>query len=937
MADYEADPYLKTSIAAQNKFTEVLEAARAKRASLTNVNYNPVATEVNENAISRGLYSVGSAVRQTRNILTGDEAAIAEQQLIDSIYRRDNPSSQAAQELYKAYTSASRPEEQNTLANSFNEAGRGIENVGKKIVDDGWGKLLDNISALAGGVATQLPNMVIPLATTVAGGALGSLAGPVGTGAGAVAGATLGNSIVGSTEAISESLNEAGINPADRKAVQEHFSNKDTINDVIKKDIIKSAIIGVVDVATLKLGGAALAKPVELATERALVKLGIDVTDKIAVNKAIKTGAVKELVEADPLYNAAIKRANIGVGVSEFAGEGVGEGLGTYGAYDKIDVPSAVLESFSSAGQSGATYAGQKLYAEATSPLKTKQEENQRKQLNQDALAETASKTGNVGDLANPQSEAYNPAVAVASLIKNSQLDTATDNIKEANREKALGIIDGLEGEIFSLNNLIADKDTLTSTIQRAEAKKATLDPSDPMVQGLDTIIAQQTQLLNQPERPTSEIKQIKTRIAKLDKELTNANQAFETFEAIVTGKRSTEDIITEANKPVSVDTPADTGSVDKVISLAMRSPDTFSSEEGRAQLQAIVDNPSNAATPEQRNYFKEFISAKAAEAAAKKLDQVNKDIFFGSDKSSTEKYIGINQYRENVNKALSKGNEGKAKNELAKLVRFAEAHAQKLSIAKAAKQKVEDSIQKQQRRNFSIAATENGEWELIEQKISNPPGSTNKEKLNAINTVTGKNYNRYITINGKSDTLIEAIESEVTALNAAVKEMKTGIDYVSTKKPKKDNTITKPETKTTEETPAKEVKEDKPVSKTPTEVKKDESISNKTEAPREKTKEKENTEPTTGASTRSDRSVGQSKVAEETVQETEGTGRIEFNARRLKALDEVSLVREEDVPTEVDGYIETVIKSVKVTDLINAFNKKVDEINAAIKCVKAS
>lgn len=240
-----------------------------------------------------------------------------------------------------------------------------------------------NLQAMGAGLLEQVPNMVAPVAGMAAGAAGGAAAGSAIPGVGNVAGglaggwagASLGNTAIEGGGMVQAALQKAGIDPQNTAAVQQYLrENGDTL---LGQAGVKGSIIGAVDTLTAGVGGRILNAPARAAVDRALTTMGVDLADKAAVGAAMKTPEFAGYISRDAAYKAAKTGGanlarNAGVAAldpaGEFAGEFVGQGVAT-GEWDTKD---AALEAFSSLGQSGAMFAGQKAYQAATRPLRGK-------------------------------------------------------------------------------------------------------------------------------------------------------------------------------------------------------------------------------------------------------------------------------------------------------------------------------------------------------------------------------------------------------------------------------------------------------------------------------------------------------------------------------------------------------------------------------------
>ena len=325
-----------------------------------------------DNALVRGWKSMSNSVGITKDLATGDAAAVARRVKEFDDYNRVNPGSQQGQELSKAW------EQGDGITG-------GIAGVAGEIAKDwkeapnwvgGVRSVAGNAKAMGEGLVAQVPNMLAPMAGMVGGGvAGGAAAGPVGLAAGAWAGASAGNTLVEGGGMLMDRLNKAGINPQDTAAVEKF--TREQGDAALGDAAIKGAIIGAVDAATAGAGGKILSAPARAAADRALAKMGVDRADDAAVKAAQKSDAFKDLVANDAAFKAASTGAgnvarNVGVAAldpaGEFAGEFVGQGVAT----GDWDTKNAALEAISSMGQSALMYGGQKAYQGATSPLRGK-------------------------------------------------------------------------------------------------------------------------------------------------------------------------------------------------------------------------------------------------------------------------------------------------------------------------------------------------------------------------------------------------------------------------------------------------------------------------------------------------------------------------------------------------------------------------------------
>lgn len=259
-----------------------------------------------------------------------------------------------------------------------------------------------------GATLEQAPNALVPLATTTVGGILGTLAGG-NTAVGAYAGATLGNTLMEYGEQLDRAAEAAGVDPTDKDAMMAFIDRG--APGALKNAAVKGAVVGAVDMATMKLGGSILNMGKKAAEKAALKKMGVAAADKAAVAAAKGTPEFAALAKESAkggLGGAARHAAAFALEpASEFAGEYLGTGL----ANGEWDEKGAALEAFSSLGHSAVEFVGTKAYAAISDPLRLSAEQKA------DALADAK---GNIegnrkaGKLTPEEAQALRAAVEAA-------------------------------------------------------------------------------------------------------------------------------------------------------------------------------------------------------------------------------------------------------------------------------------------------------------------------------------------------------------------------------------------------------------------------------------------------------------------------------------------------------------------------------------------
>lgn len=354
-----------------------------------------------DTALTRGFKNSMRSARMAWNDLTGDKEELGQLKAEDMDYRKiqEGRKSQARRELGEAWEKGE-------------GVGGGLSNVWEELKKDwrekGLDGVLEDVGEMGGATLEQAPNALVPLATTTVGGILGTLAGG-NTAVGAYAGATLGNTLMEYGEQLDRAAEAAGVDPTDKDAMMAFIDRG--APGALKNAAVKGAVVGAVDMATMKLGGSILNMGKKAAEKAALKKMGVAAADKAAVAAAKGTPEFAALAKESAkggLGGAARHAAAFALEpASEFAGEYLGTGL----ANGEWDEKGAALEAFSSLGHSAVEFVGTKAYAAITDPLRLSAEQKA------DALADAK---GNIegnrkaGKLTPEEAQALRAAVEAA-------------------------------------------------------------------------------------------------------------------------------------------------------------------------------------------------------------------------------------------------------------------------------------------------------------------------------------------------------------------------------------------------------------------------------------------------------------------------------------------------------------------------------------------
>lgn len=333
--------------------------------------------EESDSSITKGFKRLGYGLDYAKNMTAQDFPGAARSIAESAAYERANPSSKEAQELSAAYEGGDGF--WGGVAATAGEMYKDIKqapSITDAILETG-----KNVKALAGGVVSQMPNMLAPMGGMVAGAAAGSAVYPViGTAVGGWGGASAGNTLVEGQGIAMNALIDAGIDPSDEKSVTS-FLEKNSAS-LFGKAATKGSIIGLVDTISAGIVGKILTAPARAAARRTLTDMGVDLTNKAAVKTAMESKEFAAKYVADKGLQASQKSLNkflrnSGAAAMEPAGEFTGEFVGSGVAEGKWDVKEAGLEALSSIGQSTATFIGGKVYEAATDPLKGKGDKKQ--------------------------------------------------------------------------------------------------------------------------------------------------------------------------------------------------------------------------------------------------------------------------------------------------------------------------------------------------------------------------------------------------------------------------------------------------------------------------------------------------------------------------------------------------------------------------------
>jgi hypothetical protein len=284
-------------------------------------------------SFKRGVESMAAGAKSFVQTGVGDTQGAAKTIAEHQAWQEKNPAPSVVQDFHNAW-------EEGNYIGALTSGGFGAANV-EQLANSAPGMLGMAIGAVIGGPAI-----------------------------GGFIGATLGNTLPEGGEKIASRLQKAGVNPSDPVAVQAYIDQHR--GELLLDGTIKGLTVSAFDALALKGGVALFGAPMAnlaTATDTTLVKMGVNLGDKAAVQAAKQTPRFKAAIApAVAEYKAAttlgktIGRTTGMIGI-ESAGEFGGEYIGQELSGDEGSFSDSFLEMVMSGGQSAVTTAGGMLYS----------------------------------------------------------------------------------------------------------------------------------------------------------------------------------------------------------------------------------------------------------------------------------------------------------------------------------------------------------------------------------------------------------------------------------------------------------------------------------------------------------------------------------------------------------------------------------------------
>lgn len=375
-------------------------------------------------------------------------------------------------------------------------------------------------------------------------------------------------------------------------------------------------------------------------------------------------------------------------------------------------------------------------------------------------VLEAAGEKGDVTSYMDKTSPNYSPGKAVEVLFKHSQKADTTPEQRDANTAKADEIVDGLETERLSAERNLA-LSTIAGTKQAIsdyEKRLSEMEPNDPDREGvLAAIDVYQGNLVDKEtkgENPLA-VKDHREKLAQLDGQLEQVNRSRAALNIFNKRNDDVASLVSIADTDIETvangeqDAPAvgsapraeATESVNKLITLAMRSPEKVSD----AQARQLADNPKNGLTEAQRTYLRALSEERVAENVLKTMDNVGVEIAQGG-----KGFIGMAQHRTALRAALAAGNEKVATSTIQTLSKFSASHSGKAAAANAAE------------KGDQVLKSASGEWFVATPaqriKSKNTDLIANRAEVDALVRKSGG-------FTKNSDEMVLTIQDEAAAL----------------------------------------------------------------------------------------------------------------------------------------------------------------------------
>lgn len=489
----------------------------------------------------------------------------------------------------------------------------------------------------------------------------------------------------------------------------------------------------------------------ETVGDKAILMAGkaVNKTSHDVVEDVVRHNFKQALIDSHPVKLAKA----MGEGA---AGEFLTEGYQTYAENEIQNKPTTAEDAYvggalgaiSGSGIAGSVYTGAELAAGAG-----EQAEKLIERATQQQAREAAAATGDVSALLDPTSKTYAPDAAIAALYGNSQQADTTE-AKQGIYEQAAQILGDLETQRDEIAKVLASARNPNQAKQDLEREIAQYAANPKAAEYVATLRQELADISQATGDNTKLIADTTQQLNQLDTQLESARKAFKAFSAeqVATTPESLQADIAAVQD--TTDPVASQAAARRFVNLAMA--DTVDLDLGT--ITRLIDDTKTSFTLEQRDYLRTLVDSRIAENALKDAGKVSQEVLYGSPKGSVHQYTGIKQYRERIAADLQANKLKQAEARLAKLEAFMRDHRQKASLL----EQVLGSVAKD-RKQRQVLRRRDGGWIINEgQQLDKTAVYKNGGVTVHPNTPAG---------------FLEQVRNEVTALEAAHKELRTAVD----------------------------------------------------------------------------------------------------------------------------------------------------------------
>lgn len=412
-----------------------------------------------------------------------------------------------------------------------------------------------------------------------------------------------------------------------------------------------------------------------------------------------------------------------------------------------------------------------------------------------------AVESNDVSRFLDPKDKLYDPVTAIQALHQHAQKEGVSEEVKKANLDQAAGILD----------SIIEERDTLQATLEersperikqlskislpKLQAQMDAIPEADTERRGqMQALINATNETIEAGALSEREIKDLQKKVETLDRQIEQGTQDRNRILAdkvqTLTPEAQAEQVEL-SNTDVSSAPPETVTrarqAAEQVIQLAMVAPERIDD----ATALALVENTKNALTPAERAVLRSMTESRQASNRLKDGDKVLDNILNGEARSKTSPgYLGINQHRDQIGKAIAAGSRKQADAQMAVLANFVQDHTAKEQAVLQALDRAAELGEM-----VSVRRLKDGGWEVNDTPFADDAARAANGGLN-IRPDTAAKPN---SLRAKMRLGVEALDALVAELNAAYDLKFNQADETSTSTP--SNTVTEsPEASSVEE-----------------------------------------------------------------------------------------------------------------------------------------